>query len=268
MKKIFKIFFIVLLLIILIYIFTNFILTKFLNKYNFEKDNVQFAQNLQNSPFSISKIIIYSSGYGKNKNTNFQKTNWVLDIFQYSDIAIYISPSTDELDASNTVKKLSLENINFSSPTIGSPFIYYLDSLNFGTATIDENHKIDNSIEFTVLNDENKNNEIQSNTPVFFTDCSNPITLKYVNKKVKENFVVNSNEPLFFNGQLLKMANINLKNLGTTINFNINIQSNDNKNYFYKLSLPLPLENNNSSIYDGSILVKNEYLNYRFIEEF
>ena len=109
----------------------------------------------------------------------------------------------ETLTSSNTVKKLSLENISLSAPILGTPSLYYLDSLNFGTANFNGTYKLDDFLEFTVLNDENNNNNIQSNTPVFFTDCSNPITLKYVNPSIKENYTVTSNEPIFFDGRLL-----------------------------------------------------------------
>lgn len=267
MKKVIKILFIILMLIITIYFFDNFILAKFLNKHSLEKESIKFAENFENSPFSISKIIMFSSGYGENKDTNFQKTNWILDIFQYTDIALYISPSGDKLDSSNTIKKLSLENINISAPKLGTSSLYYLDSLNFGTSTTNENFKLDEKLEFTVLNDENANNEIHTNTPVFFTDCSNPITLKYVNKHIKKDFIVNSNEPIFFNGKLLEIADVDLNQLEAKINFTINIQSNDDKNYFYHLSLPICLENDKNSIFEGNILSENEYKDCKFYKK-
>lgn len=267
MKKLLKTLFIILLLTLSIYLFYNFIFIKYLNKYKLENSSIKINENTQNSPFEISKVIMYSSGYAENQNTTFQQSSWILNILQYSDIAIYIKHSEDELDTSNSVKKLYIDNINFSNPKLGSASLYYLDSLNFGTANIDKNYKLDNPLEFTVLNDENKNNSIQSNTPVFFTDCSNPITLKYVNESVKEDYSITSNEPVFFDGRLLKMASLSLDDLQANINFTIHIESNDNKNYFYDLSLPVILENDNSSIYDGSILVENEYENYKFMED-
>ena len=217
----------------------------------------------ENSPFSIGKIVMYSSAYGENKNTTFQKSSWILDILQYSDIAIYINHSGENLTSSNTVKKLWLENFRIQKPNLGIPSLYYLDSLNFGTSDFNENNQLTNSLEFTVLNDENKNHEIQSNTPVFFTDCSNPITLKYVNQSIKENFALASQEPLFFDGRLLEKANISLSDLQATIDFTIHIQSNDNQNYFYAVSLPIFLENENNSINSGSILMEKSIENDR-----
>lgn len=248
MKNFIKVLLIILLFIFMIYIFHNFIWLRYQRKHGFEKSNIEISEGSQNSPFSISKVIVYSSAYGENKNTTFQQSNWILNIFQYSDIAIYIENKADELNTANTVKKLYLENLSISTPALGSPSLYYLDSLNFGTPNRNENYKIDDSIEFTVLNDTNETNTIQYNTPVFFTDCSNPITLKYVNSSIKENFTIFSNEPVFFNGKLLEMAGVELKDLETIIRFRIHVVNYENEDFYYDLSLPMPFENETNSV--------------------
>lgn len=268
MRNFIKSLLIILLFVLMIYLFYHFVFVKFQNKHSLEKSSLKINESSQNSPFSISKIVMYSSGYGENKNTSFQQSSWILDIFQYSDIAIYIEPAGNELHSSNTVKKLWLEEISVSHPKLGSASLYYLDSLNFGTPNIDENYELADSIEFTVLNDTNETSDIQYNTPIFFTDCSNPITLKYVNQKIKENYTITSNEPVFFNGKLLKMAGVALEDLKANIDFTIHLQSNDKQEFSYHLSLPICLENENVSILDGSVLVENEYENYKFMEEF
>ncbi len=268
MKNFIKILFCVLLVFLIFFLFYHFIWLKYLNKYRFEKSSIALHENSENSPFSISKVIVYSSGYGQNKNTTFQQSSWILDIWQYSDIAIYLKNSGEELNSFNTVKKLFLENIHFSSPKIGLPNLYYLDSLNFGTQSVNENYKIADSLDFTVLNDTNEEGSIQYNTPVFFTDCSNPITLKYVNRPVKENYTITSNEPVLFNGNLLKMANIDLKDLEITIGFRIHVVNHENEDYFYDFSLPISLESEEHSIYEGSILFKRDFENLKFMKEF
>lgn len=268
MKNFIKNFLIILLLIVLIYVLYHFIFLKFRNKSKLENDSITLSENIKNSPFTLSKLIVYSSSYGENQNTNFQKNNWILNISQYSDIAIYLDHSGEELNSSNTVKKLSLENFHLSSPKLGNPALYYLDSLNFGTSNFNENYKIVDSIEFTVLNDENKNNDIQSNTPVFFTDCSNPITLKYINSSIKENYTVTSNEPIFFDGRLLQMADIPLNDLETNLQFSIHLVNHENKDFYYDISIPIDLEDEEKSVYDGNILIEKEFENSKFLERF
>lgn len=267
MKSVIKTLIILFLIILIICIFYNFIWSKFQNKHRFEKSTIQMSESLENSPFSLAKVILYSSAYGNNKNTTFQQTNWILDIFQYTDIAIYIKNTENELNSSNSVKKLFLENISISTPKLGSPNLYYLNTLNFGTPHITEHNKIDTSLEFTVLNDPNQQNNIQYNTPIFFTDCSNPITLKYVNHPIKENFEITSNEPVFFNGKLLKMANINLSDLETTISFTIRIINHNNEEYSYHVSLPIHLTEEENSMDNGNILVEKTYKNLKFIKQ-
>lgn len=114
MKNRIKILFLIFLLILLIGLLNHFIFQKWLSKIRFENDDI----SLQNSPFSIEKIILYSSSYGENQNTTFQQSNWILNILQYTDIAIYLEHTGETLNASNTVKKLSLENITLSTPKL------------------------------------------------------------------------------------------------------------------------------------------------------
>ena len=258
---------VVLLTILLIYLSYHFVFSKSINKAKLEKESLEFAQNYRKTPFSISKIVMYSSGYGKNKNTKFGQNSWILDILQYTDIAIYIYNGEDELSYDNSVKKLWIDEVTLSSPKVGKSNLYYLDSLNFGTANVNEDFKIEDSLEFSVLNDANKENEIQSNTPVFFADCSNPITLKYVNNPIKENYSISTSDPIFFDGKLLKIAGISLDSLQANIHLKINIENNDDGHYSYNLSMPIPLEDAKNSIFDGSILVENEYENLKFLKE-
>lgn len=251
----------------MIFLFYNFIFLKFRNKHNLEKSTIPIAESLDTCPFSLSKMILYSSAYGENQNTTFQQSSWILNLLQYTDMAIYIDHNAKELTAENTIKKLTIDHISISTPKLGTPSLYYLSSLNFGTPDFNDTNKIEESIEFTILNDKNTENLLQYNTPTFFTDCSNPITLKYVNHSIKNNYQITSNEPVFFNGKLLEMAKIPLENLNSTIAFTIHIISNNNNAYFYQLSLPIPLENENNSILEGSIFMEKTLENSKFFKE-
>ena len=256
MKNFIKFVIVIFVIIAIIYLGYTFIFTN--------KRASQTAESAQNSPFSISKITVYTSAHGINKNANFQQNNWVLDIWQYSDIAVFIDNGESTLSPENTVKALSLTDISISAPKLGTSNLYYLDTLTFGTPTISENYKLADYLEFTALNDSNENSWAKYNTPIFFTDCSNPITLKYVNNPVKENFEIQANEPVFFDGRLLKMAEIPLDDLAATIHFTVNLKSNDDKKFECKIALPISLENETSSIYDGSVLIENEYEDLSF----
>lgn len=259
MKKFVKRFVIILLCILAIYLLYRFLFLKPQTQNN--------PETTETSPFSVAKVMLFSSAYGENKDTTFGQSNWILDILQYSDIAIYLENGGADLSAENTVKKLWIEDIALSKPKIGRPSLYYLDSLNFGTAHFNEHNEIQEKLEFTVLNDKNIEDNLQYNTPTFFTDCSNPITLKYVNHSVKSNYEVTSDEPVSFNGKLLEMANISLDDLKAKLDFTVHIVANNNEEFYQRLSIPIELENENNNILSGSILVENDASNLKFTKK-
>lgn len=240
-KKVILIIIIILLSILDIFLFWNYIFLKYKNKSFIEKTDVILANEIKSSPFKINKIILYSSGYGKNTNTKFQSSNWILDIYEYTDIALYV-------DAKDAIKTLTISNFKSNSGNL-----YYLDSSRFGTEQILENFEIAPSLDFTVLNDDNKENLINFNTPIFFADGSNPITLKYVNT-IAKNFVIENNEKLEFDGSLLKRVNPDLNSLKQNISFDVTIANYNNEKYSATINLNIPIENNSKNIFNGSIL--------------
>lgn len=254
-KKIILTIIVILLLILDIYLFFNYIYLKYKNKFFIENTDVVLAEELKNSAFKINKILLYSSGYGENKNTKFQNANWILDIYQYTDIALY-------LNSSEAIKSLSISNFksNFGN-------LYYLDSKKFGTEEILRNYEINPILEYTVLNDSNEKNLVNYNTPVFFADSSNPITLKFVNL-VAKNFKIENNEKLEFNGSILEKANIKLEDLKTNISFDINIKNYNNEEYNTTISFSIPIENKSTNIFNGSIFEEknNENIIFRKIK--
>lgn len=241
---------IILIIIILaldIYLFSTYIYAKYRNKIALETTDIKIANEISNSPFGINKIILYSSASAKNKNTNFQNINWILDIFQYTDIAIYI-------EANTPIKNLSISNPKFSK---NSQALYYLDANEFGTGQSSQNFEISNNLDFSILNFDNSDNSIAYNTPVFFADCSNPITLKFTNL-LFENYLIKNTEKLTFNGSLLSKTPINLEQLHSKISFNINITNYNNKTYSTTLNLTIPVETKSSTIFDGYIYLEKE----------
>lgn len=236
------------LLIVDIYLIFNFIYLKYKNKSFIENTDVVLAEDFKNSPFKIDKIVLYSNGFGKNKNTKFQNANWILDIYQYTDIAIY-------LKSTEAVKDLSISNFQADFGKL-----YYLDTTQFGTEQILYNYEINPELEYTVLNDENKENSLNYNTPIFFADSSNPITLKFVNM-IKENFTIENSEKLEFNGSLLEKTNINLNDLKTKISFDINVKNYNNDEYSTTITLQNPIELDNSNIFNGHLLLEKNNQN-------
>ena len=55
-------------------------------------------------------------------NTNFTIEN----LFQYTDIAIFLSPDKDDVDLENSLKQVWIENINFNTkPSLGEANLYF-----------------------------------------------------------------------------------------------------------------------------------------------
>lgn len=233
------------------YLFFNFIFVRFRNENSIQKYDVALANELYNSNFEIEKITIYSSASGINKNQNFQDINWILDIFQYSDIAIYFK-KPKSMNSDYTAESLIISNVKLNvASNRYTPSLYYLDANNFGTDKILADYKIENNLEYTVLNFDNKDNSIKYNTPVFFSDLSNPITLKFTNTLLT-NYSIPNTEKLIFDGSLLSKANIKSKDLKATISFDITITNFEKEKYSTNLTLEIPIQNEN--IFNGKIL--------------
>ena len=266
MKK--KIYFILIFLIEIILfigiylIFYNYIYLKHKSIISAETSYTSFYESNKSNDFKISKIIAYSSAYGKNKNTSFNQENWLLEIYQYTDFAIYISPKSDD----NFVKKLWIDNLEFAqTPTIGITSIFYEDALKFGTEYIHSEFPFEESLEFTVLNDKNEENNIKYNTPVFFADCSTPITLKYVNT-VSSNFSLNNTNTLTQNGTILQNLINDTSVINAKFNFSLHLLDKNNTEYEALVSINVPLTNNTDSILSqGNILQIEDNLNINFI---
>ena len=271
MKKIILSFSLIILLLAITFISYNFIYATIKNKMELEASVEQVEKNNQ-SPFLIEKEAIFNSASAKNNvgNKKFDENNWLFTLLQYTDIAIYIKPAEKKLSTSNTIKKISIDNIKINkSDNLLDSKLYYLDAQNFGTDIYKDSDLIENELSFSVLNDKNKDNIIKTNTPVFFSDCSNPITLKLVNT-VDDNFKLSTNELYSFNSKILDKYitenNYDIKNLDYEISFDINITSHDDVSYTY----PIVIKNEYSKLdldKGYNLEVKNNFTFNRFIEK-
>lgn len=227
-------------------------------------NNLKKDDKIVESPFKIKKQMFYSGILPKSTSYN-DNENWNLSISQYTDIAIYISTTSSILDDSNTINSLYIDNIEYlKMPKIGAPALYYQNPKKFATDTIYSEYTIENHLNYNILNFDNEENYDYYSTPNFFTDCSLPITLKYVNYDILKNYKVANSEPLIFNGQILKKSNINLFDLEATISFCINIVSNENKLYKYNMNINIPLRYSNDNLFDKNISISND-LNENFV---
>lgn len=204
--------------------------------------------------FSIDRVYLYSSADATSNETT--KPVWDLNIFQFTDIAIYINNRSEEgVTYENTIKELTIDNIKFNNVKSGTPSLYYKNVNDFAKLTNTEENKINDSLEFNIIN----SGDADYSTPVIYSNCQNPITLEYVNTNMEEDTIISDiSTPLTYDGSLLRKGGILLSQMECTLSFTITIINNYNQKYVATVYIDIPLEDSMSgeSIYDGK-LIKN-----------
>ena len=249
-KTIFTIFIVVLL--ILSFLYYHFIFYKIYAKNTFANDAVNIAEQNENPIFTVQRVLLYSSATAIDKTKEQSLEN--ISISQFSDIAIYIDNTStiSELTNENTIKELYIDNINITSNAQnGERFINYKNPLNFGEyKDLNQTDRID----FNIVNTNSENENSDYSDPTFYTDCSNPISLGYMNKDLLKNYSVSPDKKtVSFNGKVLQEANINLDDLKCSISFRINIINNLNQKFVHTMAIDLDLNDDNGGIYNGYI---------------
>ena len=203
---------IVIIVILLVFIFfvSFFIFNRHMLKANFENDILPFASKNQNTIFKINKITFFSSCNAKNKtasNSNFT----IEDLYQYTDIALFITSTSEEKTLENTLKKVSINNIKFtSSPTLGEPKLYYKNINNFAKSEISEENLINENLDFNITSED----EVNLDKPTLYNNLANPIVLSYINHNIKTDYTItDTSTPMTYDGSLLKRCNILLNNI-------------------------------------------------------
>ena len=232
------IFFILILLIFIIIVFLNFTKNK-----NMDKDN---SISKIEDEFRISKIEYYSSANGISNTTNYQNPEWNLKVYQYTDLAIYIERINDISDK-NYIEKLYLENFKV---TLEDSKVYYINPIMFGNSTLNNDDMIEEKLDYTIVNSANEKNEINYNIPIYFQDCSNPITIRIV-KTLSDSYKISNENSLSYNGSLIRELGFDLDSLINGINFDLNIVTNSGKVRNRNIEIDFPLYDSEKSILDG-----------------
>lgn len=239
---------------IIFLLYYNLILSNSFAKNKFANEMIEVSDNNENTIFSIQKILLYSSANAIDNSDNLSLNN--MSILQYSDLSIYIdnSQSVSDLTEENTVKELYIDNIVISSASdVGSKMLNYKNALNFGEYK-DLEQPSNNRIDFKIINTNSENENNNYDEPTFYTDCSNPITLGYINKDILTNYSVSdTSKSVSFNGKVLKEANINLEDINYTLNFTIHIVNKLNQSFAYNMKLDVNLDDSNGGIYNGYV---------------
>jgi len=226
-------------------IYFTFIQNFFIKK-ELENDSINFSTMNENIPFSIRKIILFSSSTAEASSVN-QLLN--LDISQYCDIGIYINEINDK---NLSISSLYIDNITISSTEIGTPCLYKKIVTDLGKCSFSEDDVINDRFDFNIVNLEN---DINYDNYELYNNCTSPISLGFYNKNIKTGFLSDNSE-ILYNGTLLKDATIPLSSINCNVSFTINIITNLNEHYICNISFDIPFEDEEGSIYDIGYVTK------------
>lgn len=243
------------------------------SKNEFVNQSLRISEQNQLSVFKVSKILIYSSANAINNRSDNSLED--LNICQYTDIAIYIdnTSSISDLTTQNTVKELWIDNIKITpNSDLGSQVLNYKNLNNFGK--FDNLSSADNSrINFNIVNTNEQNESSDYSTPTFYTDCSNPISLSYVNSGIVKNYSIHDDvNSVVLNGKLLQQANVDLSQIGYNLTFDIHIKNYDDDSFVYHSNIDVDLNTQNKDIYNGYLYQTrnntsgNEYVFFKEVQ--
>ena len=142
-----------------------------------------------------------------------------------------------------------------SQPNIST---IYIDNISYSNTEGNTYHLINLPIEDFGKTPTN-NIEVTTSERIDFGNSS-PITLRYLNQNFKENCVITDIEnPLVFDGSLLKRGKVTLSSLKNTVSFTIHLIETSGQEFTYPIEVSLPFENKETgeTIYLGSYMEEN-----------
>ena len=234
----------------------------------YAEEMVAFAENNENPVFSIDKIIIHNSAHAVD-NSDGELSD--IDISQFSDLEIFIDNKgkSEEITGENTINEMYITNIKIESQEKnGEKILNYKNPHNCGKY-VDLNNWEADGILFNITRTNDEDEEANYDHNIFYTDCSNPISLGYINKNILEGCAVSKDlGTIAFDGRILKSANIDKDDLNSKISFSINITNNFNEKFVCNLTIDLNFESEDEGIYDGYFIkiLNPEGQNYNFIK--
>lgn len=232
------------------------------NKNACEKDFEDFTQKNQKTIFSIDKCLLFSNCNVSNPDNLV--TNLKIDnLFQYTDIALFINNNSNENTLENTLKSVKINNIKYTTkPTVGEPKLYYKNINSFAEGIIPSEYSlIEKELDFNISSKDNEDLK----TPTLYNNCANPITLSYVNDKIKTDYgISNTSGSITYDGSLLKLCGILLSSLNAKVSFDIHITNNLDQEFKCTVFIDIPVEKAGKSLYDGALKVENSN-NFKFI---
>lgn len=223
----------------------------------YSEESERFAEENKNPVFKIDQIILYSSANAVDNSNGELKS---IDISQFTDIEIFINnkAKSEEITAENTINELFIEGIKIENNSeIGGEKIFnYKNPLDCGKYR-DLSNWNEDGILFKVINSNEENSTANYEEPIFYTDCTNPISLGYINKNILTNCEVNANNAsISFDGSILQNAGINLKDLNFKLSFNLHLVNNYNEEFVSNIVInnDLSSKEGEEGIYSGYMM--------------
>lgn len=241
-------------LFIIFLLYYNFVFSVVFARNAFANEMIQIADENEKPIFNIQKILLYSSANAIDHSEDQSLKN--MSICQYTDISIYLdnTATVSELTNENTIKELYIDDISFTSnQEMGTKVLNYKNPLNFGK--YEEIKEPENGrIDFNIVNTNSQNENNDYDNPTFYTDCSNPISLGYLNHDILTNYSVSKEaNTVSFNGKVLKEANVKLEDINYILSFKIHLMNHLNQKFVYNMKLNVDLNDNNGGIYNGYV---------------
>ena len=246
-------------LFVVFLLYYHFVFAESFARNDFANQMVEISEANEKSVFNVQKVLLYSSANAIDNSESQALQN--MSICQYTDISIYIDnmANASELTDENTIKQLYIDNINITSNSDkGTKLLDYKNPLNFGKyeeIEVPQNNRID----FNIVNTNVENENYDYSKPTFYTDCSNPISLGYMNKDILTDYSVSEGTTsVSYNGKVLQEAGINLEELKYTLSFKIHIINNLNEEFVYQMSMDVDLNDENNGMATNGYVYKTQ----------
>lgn len=258
-------------LFVVFLLYYHFVFAESFARNDFANQMVEISEANEKSVFNVQKVLLYSSANAIDNSESQALQN--MSICQYTDISIYIDnmANASELTDENTIKQLYIDNINITSNSDkGTKLLNYKNPLNFGKyeeIELPQNNRID----FNIVNTNVENENYDYSKPTFYTDCSNPISLGYMNKDILTDYSVSEGTTsVSYNGKVLQEAGISLDELKYTLSFKIHIINNLNEEFVYQMSMDVDLNDENNGMATNGYVYKTQNTQgtqYQFFRE-
>ena len=261
-KVILPLMMVILLLMIIIW---GIIIHKHICKGIFANEMEEIITKNQSPTFSIDKIYLCSSANAIDNTAEQKLEN--LGIYQYTDIAVYLNNNKEEgLTDKNTIKELYIDDIDLKLDyNIGKTSLVYTNLLKIGSKeelyqmVLNSKNIQKDKIDFKIISTNEQNNEANYDEATFYADCSNPISLKYINE-ISTEYTVSKNSSAVFDGSILGKVGIKPEDINAQIKFRINIVNNKDEYFSNYVNFRIPLNDiEKGTSIKSKTTVGNEY---------